>query len=261
MLVLDPRFNGSIESSAGLIARQEREIVRLTREVAMMETRFESYQQRKSQATTLAGYLKQAADFSARSADLSRQIEDAGKSLDRIQSRRARHAEAYREHIRAKAVGETLPTMNLTDGRVLESPRIIKVTPAGLQLRYSAGIVRVPVKDLPFSVRQRFQFSEEEAAEFLTEERGQVAEFEREIDQDLEIINEANLRRRKDRLEEKIPRLRERIETFSNQLAEQRRLGSPHLRTIIDLQDRIALDRRALSQAESELRDLSAGEQ
>ena len=256
VLVLDPRFNGSIESSAGLIARQEREIGRLTQELAAVEAKFETYQQRKEQGAAIARYLKQEADAKASLSDLSGRISRYERVLDEVRTRRARHARGYREHVREKAVGETLPTMNLPDGRVLESPQIVKVTPAGLQLRYSAGIVRIPVKDLPLSVRQRFQFGEEETEQFLTAERSQVADLERDIDRDLAAINDANRGKRIDYLERRIPTLRNRIEACSRALEEHHRKPLPHLRAVIDLKDRMTLDRRALLQAESELQRL-----
>lgn len=256
VLVLDPRFNGSIESSTGFVARQEREIARLTREVGTAEARFQTYQQRKAQSAALDSYLKQEADAQIREEKLSSQVEDCVNQLTQVRARRARHAQAYRQHIRDEAIGETLPTMSLPDGRVLESPQIVRASPAGLQLRYSAGVVRIPVKDLPGSLRQRFQFTETEADQFLASERDKLAEFERDIDRNLAAINETGRRKRIEHLEGRIPLLRRRIEACLRELDEQHRRPLPHLRTVIDLRDRIALDKRALSQADSELQKL-----
>lgn len=256
VLVLDPRFNGGMESSAGLVARQEREIANLTRELAAVEAKFDSYQQRKARQDALAECLRQEAVAKSRVSALSTRIEGHTEDLVAMRGRHDRYAQAYREHIRGRAVGEVLPTLTLPDGRVLESPQIVSVTPAGLQLRYSAGVVRIPVKDLPLSLCQRFQFSEAEAGQFLASEREQQTEFERDIDRSLAALDEASRQKRLTHLEGRIPFLMSRIEACSEELQRQRRKPLPHLKTVTELQDRIILDRRELLKAETELHRL-----
>jgi F0F1-type ATP synthase membrane subunit b/b' len=214
VLVLDPRLNGAMESSAAMIARQEREISHLTRELATMEAKHEQYIQRKKLQHELEGNRRAEQAARERLSVLSTRLEESGEELLQLQGRRRRYVQAYKEQIRSQAEGEVLPTLETRDGRVMESPRIVKVTPAGLQLRYQDGIVRVAVKDLPAGIRQRFQFSEEEAESYLLAEKIEVGELERHIERGVSEIQKATRRKRMEYLEDRIPFLKGRIKSL-----------------------------------------------
>jgi F0F1-type ATP synthase membrane subunit b/b' len=259
VLVLDPRLNGAMESSAAMIARQEREISHLTRELATMEAKHEQYIQRKKLQHELEGNRRAEQAARERLSVLSTRLEESGEELLQLQGRRRRYVQAYKEQIRSQAEGEVLPTLETRDGRVMESPRIVKVTPAGLQLRYQDGIVRVAVKDLPAGIRQRFQFSEEEAESYLLAEKIEVGELERHIERGVSEIQKATRRKRMEYLEDRIPFLKGRIKSLGKSANNLERKRYYDGRLMDQLRQQIGLAQKELAEAEPEFARLKAG--
>jgi hypothetical protein len=192
-------------------------------------------------------------------------IEQVSASLAEVQSRQDAYAAAYRKQVRGQAKGEILPTIVTRDGRTLESPQVVEVNPAGIQLRYANGIVRVSAKELPEEMWERFQFDEAEMEAYLDQEESTADNYEKGVDKALaeekkSLLKEkeSSRKQRIERLEGQIHALKDRVRVASRQYASLR--GNPYrnYRTLTMLIRQVDLDEKAIRQAELELARLKA---
>lgn len=201
---------GSGPSPERLIADQEEEIASLLRIKEVAWERQAGYE-KKSRATDI---LSAAQDRFARDQAelaqlirLERRSAQAGLNLD---EEFANYVRRYRLQVRADAAGESLPYLPLPDGREITDATIIRVTPAGVHVRYADGIIRVPVTELPVEMQERFQFDREEMEQFLRQEREEIGEMEREIDEGLDDLRTEEADKRVANLEKRISLLQNR---------------------------------------------------
>jgi hypothetical protein len=82
----------------------------------------------------------------------------------------ARYRTDYRRKTWAGAVGESLGTLTIRDGRDYQDATITRVTDVGLEIRHKDGIARIQAPDLGHELQDRFQWSDEERRTRLKEE-------------------------------------------------------------------------------------------
>ncbi|WP_367872475.1 hypothetical protein [Luteolibacter sp. Populi] len=260
LFVFEPGLNGLGESGPGLVARQEREIGRLEHDLAEAQAKYEDYREaRKFHDEVRLNVARQdAAD--ARLTGIAEKIDATQAALAGLRSRQEDYAAAYRDQVREKAAGEVLPTMTLPDGRRLESPVVVQVNPAGIQLRYQDGIVRVPAKDLPAKVRERFQFDAAEMERFLEQEKAMAGKLERDLERGLVEIKDNSRKEQIARLEARIPIIKSRVAARARQYASLRGNPRRNYNTLTMLIRQVDADEKAIFKYEAELAELKAAE-
>ena len=71
----------------------------------------------------------------------------------------------------SEAAPINLGTVNLRDGRQLDSVKVVKVEPDGLRLEHRDGVGKVRMEDLPSDLSRRFSLDEETASAWRLEEK------------------------------------------------------------------------------------------
>lgn len=82
------------------------------------------------------------------------------KEIQALQAKRQGLLEEFTEvvvAVRTKAVGAPLPELALPDGRTLQGAAIQKVTNSEITFSHSGGVIKVPERDLPQEIKQRYR--------------------------------------------------------------------------------------------------------
>jgi hypothetical protein len=263
----DPGLNGMWESETALVARQEREIGYLDRQVEEVRKKYEDYRKSKGFRDAVKANVARQEATDKRLEEVAGQIDEARTVLEDLNSRHEEYAAAYRKQVRGKAVGEILPTIVTTDGRRLESPQVVQVNPAGVQLRYSDGIVRVSAKALPREMWERFQFDEAEMERYLDQEEATADSYEKGVERALAEEKESLKKEREESRKERIGRvegqihaLKDRVRLASRQYAALRPNPYRNYRTLTMLMRQVENDEKAIRKAELELARLKSKE-
>ena len=265
LFAFDPSLNGMWESTGAMVARQQREIGVLNRQVEEAQMKYDIYREsKKFRDAVKANMIRQEAT-DLRLKEVDEKIEKLTAERADLKARQDAYAAAYRKQVRGQAKGEILPTIVTKDGRTLETPQVVEVNPAGIQLRYADGIVRVPAKELPEEMWERFQFDEEEMADYLDREEDIAENYEKGVEKALAEGKE-NLRKEKaasrkqriERLEGNIEALKDRVRVASRQYASLRPNPYRNYRTLTMLIRQVKNDEQAIQQAELELARLKS---
>jgi chromosome segregation ATPase len=265
LFAFDPSLNGMWESTGAMVARQQREIGVLSRQVEEAQMKYDIYREsKKFRDAVKANMIRQEAT-DLRLKEVDEKIEKLTAERSDLKARQDAYAAAYRRQVRGQAKGEILPTIVTKDGRTLETPQVVEVNPAGIQLRYADGIVRVPAKELPEEMWERFQFDEEEMADYLDREEDIAENYEKGVEKALAEGKE-NLRKEKaasrkqriERLEGNIEALKDRVRVASRQYASLRPNPYRNYRTLTMLIRQVKNDEQAIQQAELELARLKS---
>lgn len=265
LFAFDPSLNGMWESTSAMVARQQREIGVLGRQVEQTQVRYDAYRESKRfRDAVKANMLRQEAT--------DQRLKEVDEKTVKITAERAglkaRHdayVAAYRKQVRGQAKGEILPTIVTKDGRTLENPQVVEVNAAGIQLRYADGILRVSAKELPQEMWERFQFDEEEMADYLDQEEDIAHNYEKGVEKAL-AEGKDNLRKEKEgsrkqriaRLEGDIDELKDRVRVASRQYASLRPNPYRNYRTLTMLIRQVENDEKAIRKAELELARLKS---
>lgn len=178
LFAMDEGLQGGERSIESVIAQQARDI--------------ESIQnQADAGQKTLAlapARLKTAKDLSrlAHANEAGRgNIEVLGKTLAAGKAELARRTEAfavykdqYRAHVRGKAKGQTLETLQTKSGAVYKNVNIREVTAVGIQIRHEEGQKRIPFEELPEAMKDHFQFDPQQKAAAIVKEQANWNEHE-----------------------------------------------------------------------------------
>ena len=260
VFAFDPSLNGMWESNATMIARQEREIGHLKRQAEETQVKYDEYRTTKGFRDAVKANMtrQEATDLRLKGVDES--IEKTAAALAEVQARQETYAAAYRKQVRGQAKGEILPTIVTKDGRTLESPQVVEVNPAGIQLRYADGIVRVSAKELPDEMWERFQFDEEEMANYLEAEETTADNYEKGVDKALAEEKRSLLKERQnsrkqriESLEGKIHALKDRVRVASKQYARLRPNPYSNYRTLTMLIRQVEGDEKLIRKYAEEL--------
>jgi hypothetical protein len=265
LFAFDPSLNGMWESTGAMVARQQREIGVLSRQVEEAQMKYDIYREsKKFRDAVKANMIRQEAT-DLRLKEVDEKIEKLTAERSDLKARQDAYAAAYRRQVRGQAKGEILPTIVTKDGRTLETPQVVEVNPAGIQLRYADGIVRVPAKELPEEMWERFQFDEEEMADYLDREEDIAENYEKGVEKALAEGKEnlrkekaASRRQRIERLEGNIEALKDRVRVASRQYASLRPNPYRNYRTLTMLIRQVKNDEQAIQQAELELARLKS---
>ncbi|MDX1679259.1 MAG: hypothetical protein R3242_00890 [Akkermansiaceae bacterium] len=152
------------------------------------------------------------------------------KGLEEVYDMFESYKDRYREAVRKSAVGTELESLTLMDGTVYREVSIRSIDALGMNIMHKRGTRRIPYKQLPEEMQQRFQFDAEQADAKLRAERerqlqsrlaGQQADEAAALRQ---VGRKRDLERQKaERLEESIEELEEAIRAIDRKLVTARR--------------------------------------
>ena len=115
-----------------------------------------------------------SADVKAGAARLAGLREDKGGAEAAVTAATANFDEyrnRYRQQVRAAAAGEQLAELKSRTGRVYKNVTIRRVTAAGIEIRHDEGNSRLLAEDLDATWHDRFQWTRDEVAKTLDDER------------------------------------------------------------------------------------------
>ena len=104
------------------------------------------------------------------------ELAGASVALDEYRSR-------YRQQVRGAATGEEMAELKSRTGRVYKNVVIRKVSAAGVEIRHDQGPSRLLPDELDPSWHERFQWTRDEVARALEEERARQDRHNRFVDQ------------------------------------------------------------------------------
>lgn len=77
----------------------------------------------------------------------------------------------YRAHVRGKAKGELIETLQTQNGDIYKNVNIREVTAVGIQIRHEDGQKRIPFEELPEAMKDYYQFDPQQKAAAVAEEQ------------------------------------------------------------------------------------------
>ncbi|MCW1915891.1 heat shock 70 family protein [Luteolibacter sp. GHJ8] len=265
LFAFDPSLNGMWESGSAMVARQQREIGVLSRQVEQAQEKYDVYRESKKFRDAVKANTLRQESTDTRLKEVDEQIAKLDAKRAALKESHEGYVAAYRKQARGQAKGEILPTIVTKDGRTLENPQVVEVNPAGIQLRYANGIVRVSAKDLPEEMWERFQFDDEEMAAFIDREENLAENYEKGVEKALAEGKEDKLKEKKalheakiQQLEGDIAALKDRVRVAAQQYARLRPNPTGNYRTLVSLIRQVDSDEKAIRKAELELARLKA---
>ena len=254
---LDPSV-GWGESGASVAARQEREIGKLRADLQEEEGRRTAYRDALALSEEVKANRARRQAAEARGTALAASMEETRGELELLRAEHESYAAAYRDQVRAKAVGSKLPNFALPDGRQLENPVIGRVDPAGIQLKHRDGVVRVSFKDLPVDLQTRFHYDGAEAERFLAEEKERAERHEAQVERTLTDAKETDRKEQIQKLESEITFLKNRVAACAQEYAALRGNQRRNYNTLVALIHKVDADERAIRKHQAELAELKA---
>ena len=172
-VLMDKKF---ASSSGGL--RLEREIETLAEEVTGLRDRVDGATSRMAGMEGSRGRaIGELREVELRSEAAIKRKEELLEVRDEVRDaiitterEFADYRSEYRQEERIRAVGESLGTLTLRDGRDYRDASITKVTDVGLEIRHEHGFARIHAPDLGEKWQDRFQWDDEERRTRLNEE-------------------------------------------------------------------------------------------
>jgi hypothetical protein len=103
--------------------------------------------------------------------DLRAKLGSLEKGLEETHDLFESYKDRYREAIRKAAVGTKHEKLTLLDGKVYRGVEIRVIDPLGMNITHQEGSCRIPYKQLPEEMQERFQFDAQQADEKRRAER------------------------------------------------------------------------------------------
>lgn len=105
-------------------------------------------------------------------AKVSGEVEEITGQLDELKASREesraafeKYQGAYRVNVRKAVIGQNVD-LSATKGDEFKDVRVLSVNPLGIRIYTSSGPVLVPLSEIPSSLKERLQMSDEEAAAY-----------------------------------------------------------------------------------------------
>ena len=181
---------------------------------------------------------------------------------------------SYRNHVRGKAEGTTLPEIRATDGTVYLEVEIRKVSAIGMDIRHRDGFKRIGFEELPVELQDYYQFDKNQ----MLAEAEREAKIHHKLSQDVDAANkvvEEQMAQQKAKdaeaakqktildiatkearvrvIEGEIKQLEQDIVSAEAAAAAARAAGKMHLNKSGSLRGTLSSKRNALSQLQTEI--------
>ena len=88
------------------------------------------------------------------------------------------YKDQYRAHVRGKAKGEVMETLQTRSGAIYKNVNIREVTAVGIQIRHEDGQKRIPFEELPEAMTDYYQFDPQQKAAAVAKEQATWNEHE-----------------------------------------------------------------------------------
>jgi hypothetical protein len=88
------------------------------------------------------------------------------------------YKDQYRAHVRGKAKGEVMETLQTRSGTIYKNVNIREVTAVGIQIRHEDGQKRIPFEELPEAMTDYYQFDPQQKAAAVAKEQATWNEHE-----------------------------------------------------------------------------------
>jgi len=190
LFVFDAELQGEETSVAAVVRRQKDEIELLNNQIATnnnIAADVSKLMERNKRVETL---IKENGADEAKLTELRETASDARDSIFTTTQTYNTYVTDYRNHIRRKAIGETIPVLKLKSGDSYETVEIRDVTEIGVEIRHSGGQSRVAFEKLSVEWQERFHFDPEEKAKALAREQEAQKLYETSVGQDLAVEEE-----------------------------------------------------------------------
>ena len=169
MAVMSGNTGPKKESFSSKIVYRDRMIQQLSLDLKRGEEKLEKAEQKRELAR-LADTMSQKLTTEHELIEKHEEsVENLSAALQVIQEEREVYRESYRISERKRAIGEVVD-LSETLGADYKKSKIREITPLHIRVMRSSGPVGIPTYRLPESIRDRFQFTDEEAGMF----RGQM---------------------------------------------------------------------------------------
>jgi len=120
--------------------------------------------ERREQLKKKLELQKELADARSETRMIEKLILDEQEVIVQMSVAKDNHRLLYRDHVRAKAVGESYDEISTPLGKVYTNVRIREVTPLGVGISHSNGGARLGYRDMPDEWKKKFMFTAQEVA-------------------------------------------------------------------------------------------------
>ncbi len=173
MLLVNDTSAGS--GLGGQIREKEAGVISAESRIKKWEATAVEYSQNRKQKDELESLQRSLGRKQTEVTQAAAGVEEAKGGLAEVVQNFEEYKQKYRIAERARAIGETMETLNTKDGDVYEQVKVLAVTPIGMKIMHKRGNTRVEYTRLPDEIQDRFQFTKEGAAQIAQQEAAQVS--------------------------------------------------------------------------------------
>ncbi len=210
MAVMSGDVDSSDPSMASKIIDRDRMIEQLSSDIQRGEEKLAKGKKNTELTKALNSLTQNLNQEEKENTQLQSSLQQLNHQLSEMQQKHELYRERYRRNERGLAIGEIID-LSETLGDDYKKSKIREISPLHLRVMKASGPIGIPYEQLPSSVQDRFQFSEQEATAFR--EKMKIASEKRGI-------IEANHKKKRDKkrsadqvtfLEQEIQKKREEI--------------------------------------------------
>ena len=162
---------GGNESLRSQNRRQKEEIRSLAAQLTELEHKKIEAAKNQEIAAKLKKIAKENESMTAELESLRGKLTAETDALDAANREFEDYKNQYRDHVRKKAVGETVARLVTLGGVTYENVIIREVTPIGIQIRHADGVKGIPYDELPQDMQDYYQFDAEQKKQALLQEQ------------------------------------------------------------------------------------------
>lgn len=178
MFATDERYQGADQSIESIIAHQGKDIEfsmgALERGVNLLGSAPERAKLNKE----LIRMQRGAPTLQERIVALRRDIESGKAQAISANMEFEGYKDQYRAHVRSKAKGESLASLQTQSGAIYKNVNIREVSAVGIQIRHDDGHKRIPFEELPEAMKDYYQFDPNQKAAAVASEQAKWNEHE-----------------------------------------------------------------------------------
>lgn len=167
MFASDDGGPGGGRSIEAVIRDQTKNLDGYERSVEVGKARLSSAPALAAAADSLRRAESEIASLKERATGLTAEIAAEKEALAAKSEEFADYKNRYRDFVRSKAEGSSMPMLVTSDGAKYEKVEIREVTAVGMQIRHSNGFKRIPFEVLPDDLKDYYQFDPDQKEDAL----------------------------------------------------------------------------------------------
>lgn len=185
MFAFDEGSQGGGKSLASVIKDNTAQIAAYKSAIEKHNATIATTPQRKEIADKLTKSRSISKSLETRIAAAKGKIKSIGTEIETAKEEWEDYKNSYRDHVRTKAEGTTLPEIKATDGMVYVDVEIRKVSAIGMDIRHRDGFKRISFEELPVELQDYYQFDKDQ----MLAEAEREAKAHHKLSQDVEAAN------------------------------------------------------------------------